>query len=491
MSENLKIAACYIRVSTDDQLEYSPDSQLSLIRKYAKDNGYVLPDEYIFVESEGISGRKANTRPSFQRMIATAKQKPVPFETLLLWKFSRFARNREDSIIYKSMLRKQGIDVISISEPIGDDKMSVILEAMIEAMDEYYSLNLSEEVRRGMLEAAKQGEWVSNPPFGYCIKHKKLVVIPEEAKIIQDVFQRYANGQSLHSLAVWLNDLGVKTHRNTAIQKRTVSRWLQNETYIGNVVWCPDNPRTDSQNFSPEYRFKGIHEPIVSIDLWEQVHKRLKETKSRYTRWDPSGSYVLSGIVRCRECGYTLQKSNKVFVKCAGYQKGICKHTQLSRISDVFDAIVLAIESDIGNLSFTTSETKIISNDDTKKIETLIKKEQAKLDRVKQAYISGIDTVEEYRTNKDKITSEINRLNSLLNKAKSSPCVDTSALKNKCVNLIKTLRSDAPDSEKNIALKSVIEKAVYSRDEIGYFCTMVHLTAKVANKKRATRPLFP
>lgn len=149
----MKIAACYIRVSTDDQLEYSPDSQLSLIKKYAKDNGYILPDDYIFIESEGISGRKADKRPSFQRMIAKAKQKPTPFETLLLWKFSRFARNREDSIVYKSMLHKQGINVISISEPIGDDKMSVILEAMIEAMDEYYSLNLSEEVRRGMFES--------------------------------------------------------------------------------------------------------------------------------------------------------------------------------------------------------------------------------------------------------------------------------------------------------------------------------------------------
>lgn len=81
------------------------------------------------------------------RMIATAKKNPKPFDAILVWKFSRFARNRQDSIVYKSMLRKElGIDVISVSEYIGDDKMSIITEAIIEAMDEYYSVNLAEEV---------------------------------------------------------------------------------------------------------------------------------------------------------------------------------------------------------------------------------------------------------------------------------------------------------------------------------------------------------
>ena len=111
----MKIAAAYIRVSTDDQIEYSPESQIKAIRDYAKRNGYILPDEYIFMD-EGISGKTADKRPSFMKMIGTAKIKPKPFDAILLWKFSRFARNREDSIIYKSMLRKQlGIEVISIS----------------------------------------------------------------------------------------------------------------------------------------------------------------------------------------------------------------------------------------------------------------------------------------------------------------------------------------------------------------------------------------
>ena len=131
----MKIAAAYIRVSTEDQAEYSPDSQIRLIRDYAARNGMTVPDEYLFAD-EGISGKTTKNRTQFNRMIGIAKRKPKPFEAILLWKFSRFARSRQDSIVYKTMLRRQlGIDVISITEALGDDKMSILMEAIIEAMD--------------------------------------------------------------------------------------------------------------------------------------------------------------------------------------------------------------------------------------------------------------------------------------------------------------------------------------------------------------------
>ena len=97
-------------------------------------------------------------------MIGLAKSKPKPFDVILVWKFSRFARNREDSVVYKSMLRKElNIDVVSISEDVGDDKMAILFEAMIEAMDEYYSIILAEEVKRGMTEKEKRGGVLSIP----------------------------------------------------------------------------------------------------------------------------------------------------------------------------------------------------------------------------------------------------------------------------------------------------------------------------------------
>lgn len=144
----IKRGACYIRVSTNDQLEFSPDAQLKAIKKYAKDNDIIIDDDYVFID-EGISGRKASKRPAFQQMIKIAKSKPKKFDVILVHKFDRFARSREDSVVYKSLLRKEcDIKVISITESIEDDKFSVILEAMLEAMAEYYSLNLADEVKK-------------------------------------------------------------------------------------------------------------------------------------------------------------------------------------------------------------------------------------------------------------------------------------------------------------------------------------------------------
>ena len=198
----MRTAAAYIRVSTDDQLEYSPDSQLLQIRRYAKDNGFLLPQQWVFVEEEGRSGRQSSKRPEFLRMIAAAKQSPKPFDAILVWKYSRFARSRQDSIVYKSMLRKElGIDVISVSEYLGDDKMAIITEAIIEAMDEFYSVNLAEEVTRGMAEKARRGQPLTYAPFGYRIEDKRYLPDPVTAPLVQMIFADFLAGMGYREIA--------------------------------------------------------------------------------------------------------------------------------------------------------------------------------------------------------------------------------------------------------------------------------------------------
>ena len=156
---------------------------------YADAHQILLPEKYIYLD-EGISGRHARTRPAFMRMISDAKEKPRPFDVILLWKFSRFARNRQDSILYKSMLRKEcGIEVISITEQLSKDPTSILIEALLEAMDEYYSLNLAEEVRRGMNEKFSRGGVVSVPPFGYRMGDGRFVPDPEKASLIPQIFK--------------------------------------------------------------------------------------------------------------------------------------------------------------------------------------------------------------------------------------------------------------------------------------------------------------
>ncbi len=101
-------------------------------------------------------------------MISLARRKPPPFQAILVWKLSRFARNREDSILYKSFLKKQGVKVISINEPLDDSPTGRMMEGIIEVLDEFYSANLAQDVVRGMREAASRGFWVSaGTPYGY------------------------------------------------------------------------------------------------------------------------------------------------------------------------------------------------------------------------------------------------------------------------------------------------------------------------------------
>lgn len=154
----MKTGACYIRVSTDDQTEFSPEAQLKEIKKYAKNHNIILDKDFIFIE-KGISGRSVQKRDEFKKMITKAKEKPKPFEVVLVHAYDRFARNVKESRIYKELLRQDlDIELISITEDFGTGKNSFLMEGIKDILNEYYSLNLSDEVKKGMKEKASRGE---------------------------------------------------------------------------------------------------------------------------------------------------------------------------------------------------------------------------------------------------------------------------------------------------------------------------------------------
>jgi DNA invertase Pin-like site-specific DNA recombinase len=155
--------------------------------------------EYI---DEAESGRSID-RPGFKQMIATARHKPPFFTAILVWKLSRFARNREDSIIYKSLLRKHGIQVLSINEPVEDTPSGRLLEGIIEVIDEFYSANLSQDVTRGMRETASRGFYPGGqPPYGYkrvkvqdgSVQRVKLEPDPATAPVVERIFKECLSG---------------------------------------------------------------------------------------------------------------------------------------------------------------------------------------------------------------------------------------------------------------------------------------------------------
>lgn len=401
----MRIAAAYIRVSTDDQLEYSPDAQLREIKKYATKHDIILNDAYIFVD-EGITGRSTKNRNEFNKMIGLSKQTPKPFDVILLWKFSRFARNQEESIVYKSMLRKQlSIDVESVSEPLIDGPFGSLIERIIEWMDEYYSINLSSEVVRGMTEKALRGEIQSPPSFGYNKPPGQPMEINKtEAKYVQYCFEKYLNGISITTIARNLNNFGVRTKRGNTIENRFVKRLLANQVYIGNAVWNGINKKS---NF----------EPIISEELFDKVQQKLHaETKTlhKYAKSKESKKHYLSGLVKCGNCGATLSYSSiHDAFQCINYTHGKCDISHFIQAPKLEKTIIDYLSSIDSQNNYKINLCKIIDNDLVNEKSLLIKEQQKyqqMLKNAKLAFLEGIDSTEEYSANKTYLTGIIDNL---------------------------------------------------------------------------------
>lgn len=463
----MKTAAAYIRVSTEDQTEFSPDSQLKAIRQYAKAHDMILPDEFIFAD-EGISGRKTEKRVQFQRMIGTAKIKPKPFDVILLWKFSRFARNREDSIVYKSMLRKQcGIEVISISEQLSEDKTSILIEALIEAMDEYYSLNLAEEVKRGMAEKFSRGGVVSQPPFGY--RMQDGIFFPDEAaaQIVQMIYQDYLSGMPVRAIAQKINGMGITTRHGNPWENRSVEYVLTNPVYIGKLRRSPTGNRTDRFHEQDEC-VDGQHQPIISAQTFEAVQIKRAETKRQYPKYARQSQpvqFMLKGLVRCDTCGATLvMSSTGKYLQCYNYNHGKCKVSHAISIAKLNRLVLDQMQADLADPDF---GTRIKKQHTPKKAESplpaLIAKEERKLDRVREAFEAGIDTLEEYRQNKQRITEQITMLRSQLAEAEPE-LTEPEAFIGKVRTGLATLQDHcASEIIKNMTLHAIAEQIIFMK----------------------------
>lgn len=468
---DIKIAAAYIRVSTDDQLEYSPDTQLSEIRKYAVSHGYVIPNEFVYTD-EGISGKRIAKRDSFTQMIGMAKQKPKPFDAILLWKFSRFARNREDSVVYKSMLRKQlGIEVISVSEPVGDDKMSVIIEAMIEAMDEYYSINLAEEVKRGMTEKARRGGLQSTPSFGYTVRDNVLAPISEEAALVRAIFDRFILGEGLFPIAKWLNDMGVKTHRGNKFENRTVEYILRNPVYIGKLRWNPaGRTRRDFTNENIILS-DAQHEAIIPNEVWQAAQRRMAEVKAR---WKYHGRPLteqrdwISGLIRCTDCNSTLIFSKPHYWKCNGYVRGSCKSTQHIRDETLKDLLVSHLRHDAAKvrpIHYVIAPTHSRRFDEAAVLEETRKQLSAKLARLRDAYLSGVEDLQSYAAAKSALESQLAKIDSRLLEPQSPKAKKADTLmKENLRSALSVLESpETTKEEKHNAAHGVIDTCTFSK----------------------------
>ena len=219
----------YARFSCDHQREESIEGQVRECRDYAEKNGIAIIGVYA---DRALTG-KTDKRPQFQKMIKDSEKRM--FEVVIVWKLDRFSRNRYDSATYKTRLKKNGVRVVSAKEQISDTPEGIILESMLEGMAEYYSADLAVKITRGMKENALKCRYNGGGmPFGYMVgPDQKLVINPQTAPIVVEIFQRYANGENIRDIIKSLNKRGIKTTRGSEFRQSSLDTMLTNTKYLG------------------------------------------------------------------------------------------------------------------------------------------------------------------------------------------------------------------------------------------------------------------
>ena len=293
------IAVGYCRFSSDMQRDgYSIEAQKDAIKKYCHDNGIELLTFYV---DEAISGT-TDERPSFQKMIRDSHSKQ--FDTVIVHKLDRFSRNKYDSAIYKKKLKDNKVKLISVLERLDDSPESVILESLLEGMSEYYSKNLSREVRKGQRVAATKG-LAHGPavPLGYKkeANTRKIIVDEETKDIAIKVFEMKANGEQTLKVFEFLKQKGI----NLGYPSRVLDI-IRNPLYKGIYSYAK---KTDHRE-----DFAGLVEPIVSEELWNKANDTVKAQYSR-KRTKPN---LLAGLLYCEKCGAhmnsTSNRKNRYYV---------------------------------------------------------------------------------------------------------------------------------------------------------------------------------
>lgn len=303
------LAVIYVRVSTDEQAGkgLSIPAQIEACEKYAKEHGIVISRTFV---DEGESAKTAD-RPGFQEMIAYCKANR-DVRAVIVYDTSRFARNRYDAALYKRDLEKRDVKLHYASQRIEDTPEGKFLEGVLELFDEHYSKRLTVVVKRGMREAAKRGNWIGGPPYGYRVTRspegkRKLEVVPKEAEAVGLVFELFSKGFGCKTIAQKLNESGYRTRFAKAIQANMVKLILKNPAYLGMVIFgrYKGGQHVKSSMVPKEdwIIVPGVHEPLVTKEQFERVQAEMEERAQNRKPGQFRSSRRFAGMVYCAHCG--------------------------------------------------------------------------------------------------------------------------------------------------------------------------------------------
>lgn len=280
-----QIAVIYARYSSHAQNDASIEQQVAECEAYAARHELKIVEVY---DDRAVSGR-SDRRPKFQMMMRHAEA--GKFQIVLTYKSNRLARNMFDALRYEERLEKAGVKVVYCKEDFGDNAAGRLALRMMMSINEFYSENMAEDIRRGMEDNARQCKVNGLVPLGYKKGEDGRYAIDEVgAEIVEEIFRRVAANESLASIADDLNSRGILTASKRPWGKNSFSTLLSNERYIG--VYKFGDVRVEN----------GIPS-IISRALFEQVQEKVRRRQEVAGRRREFSEYLLTGKVFCAKCG--------------------------------------------------------------------------------------------------------------------------------------------------------------------------------------------
>ena len=438
---NRSKAYAYARVSSESQAERgtSIKSQLELMRKYAKENGITIVKEFID-EAESAT---TDQRPRFQEMISLCRDNVQGVDSILVWKLSRFARNRIDSVVYKKLLSKQGIRVISVSEPIQDTPEGRVLEAMIEIIDSYYLEILSKESMRGLIQTAQLGYHTGGrPPYGYRLEAvpvgnsiKKIWQIePKEAEAVKLIYQMHSEGYKYDEIIEKLEKKKYKPRNQNKWMKSSISEVLRKHCYSGthyfNIRKRKElGQRVHLRDEKDRSEWIAVKVPkIVDDDIFKAVKDKMAGRRFESTR--KRTSQILTGLMVCGKCQdkYVIgnyYRGKYPYYRCSTKMKkgkAVCDNRNLR--GDEIDSIILHEATEIifsrENLQKYRDLIDESVREEKKEIQDMLNrliKDQKEIDNKKRVYYEGLESgkldmeivserLEELKSQEEEITQQ-------------------------------------------------------------------------------------
>ncbi len=283
-------AVVYARYSSHNQGEQSIDGQLSAARDYAAAKGYTIIHEYV---DRAMTGRNDN-RDEFQRMLSDCAQKQ--FTVIIVWKVDRFGRNREEITFNKYRAKKNGVRVEYVAETITEGPEGVILESVLEGMAEYYSLQLSQNITRGLYESAKKYRITSGLP---AIGYKKgadgrYEIDPDKAPVVKQIFEMYTQGMSTRAIAKHFELIGFRNSRGRSITHSNIREILKNERYTGVYI------------YKDLIREEGVIPPIIDKETFQKAQETMDRNRTMPSNKWIKVDYILTGKLFCGKCGTAM-----------------------------------------------------------------------------------------------------------------------------------------------------------------------------------------